>query len=124
MVAEQPMARAWYLSAIAGGHQAMEIEGYENLGVYPGMLKMAVGKWELEVHADRSGPIDDLPAFLVRLTYNGWPAGVIGPDGGLVANSADGSFVGEDDLIQALEEHLAALGIDPDAIQSEEELQE
>lgn len=44
-----------------------------------------------------------LPPFDIYVTFNGWPAGVIGPDGGILAA---GDAANEDTFIAAIEAEL------------------
>ena len=53
-------------------------------------------------HSERVG---EVPAFHTMIEWNGWPAGLLAPDGGVVAA---GALANEDSLIAALEAAIAA----------------
>ena len=88
----------------------VEADGKQSLQGYPGIVAMDVGKWTIETHAhDRV--IDNLPPFTMRVSYNGWPAGLVDANGGIIAG---GKAANEDTFIAALEEFLAETGKERD----------
>lgn len=79
-------------------------EGYENLKVYPGIYKLAVDdRWQIECHSQHGETIELLPAYTLRVKFNGWLAGYIVPSGGVIAA---GARANEDTFIAALRERL------------------
>lgn len=57
-------------------------------------FKRTIGKWEIEL---------DGKSLQVRVSFNGWPAGVIDPNGGIIAA---GEIANEDTFIEAVESDL------------------
>lgn len=79
-------------------------QGYENLRTYPGILKIHPDdRWTIEGHAQADKEIDGLPAFNFRLSYNGWPAGIIDAAGGIIAA---GEAANEETFIKCVRERL------------------
>jgi len=105
----QRIAEAWYLVTQLAMRE-LETRGYANLREYPGILELELesGRWKFEIHA-QDQEIDGLKMPDVRIHFNGWPAGVMGPGGGLMAA---GEVANEDAMIatlkQALEEEVRA----------------
>ena len=100
-MADKQIGEAWHLASLVLFNKAQS-EGYDNLGEYPGIVEQEVGIWKLELHTG-DDLIDDLPPFHVRLSFNGWPAGIIAAGGGIMAAGEAGN---EDALIAALENAL------------------
>lgn len=63
-------------------------------------------KWSLALNGHREPTKDshgcEVPPFQMAVTYNGCPAGIIGPHGGFIFSG------GEDEFIAAVKERLAA----------------
>lgn len=73
---------------------------------HPGLWRHALpGGWEAAVNG-HGEPIDGVPPYHARLTFNGWPAGIINPYGGIIAA---GEAANEDTFIAALDEELSRL---------------
>ena len=73
---------------------------------YDGIATLVIDdRWQLELHAHHR-VVDRLAPFVVRVSFNGWPAGIVGPDGGIVAG---GEAANEDALIAALQKYLKPL---------------
>ena len=102
MAENTPIPEAYVMATELVG-KAIEEQGYSNLKAYPGIASASAGGWTIEVHAQSCQEIDHLPAFFVRVKWNGWPAGVITPAGGTIAG---GELANEDTLVEALKEAL------------------
>ena len=102
MVENTPIPEAYILATELVG-KTIEEQGYSNLKAYPGIASASVGDWTIEVHTQSGQETDRLPAFFVRVKWNGWPAGVITPAGGTIAA---GELANEDTLVEALKEAL------------------
>ena len=76
-------------------------EGYPNMQAYPGLVKVEVGNWRLECHAQEGEKLEGLDPFMVGVFYNGITAGLLSPAGGSMVDSPDAN---EDELIAALRE--------------------
>lgn len=63
-----------------------------------------------EALADPDNDGIEIPAYNAYVTYNGWPAGIIGPHGGVLAA---GAAANEDTLITALEHAIREAGAEP-----------
>lgn len=81
-------------------------QGHRDIKDLEGCLEVQVNQqWWFAVNGHRepmkcSKDVEVLP-FNIYLEYNGWPAGMVGPDGGVIAAGSEAS---EDDLIKALKE--------------------
>ena len=80
----------------------IDADGKESLLDYPGIVSVDVGKWTIESHAHER-LIDELPPYTMRLSYNGWPAGIVNSGGGIIAA---GEAANEGTFIEALEEFV------------------
>ena len=58
-----------------------------------------VGPWKVTVNATDETVDDYLPPLNIAVEFNGWPAGVIGPDGGVIAA---GRLANEEAFIAAM----------------------
>lgn len=69
--------------------------------------RRSFGAWQIIFNGteDTQSPKDapDLPPFAVYVKYNGWPAGIITPAGGVIAG---GTAANEDTFIAAIEADL------------------
>lgn len=65
------------------------------LNKLPGCWSRQFGIWTLRLNG-HDVEMDHVPPFSVAFTCNGWPAGIVAPDGGCVAG------VSEDELNKAL----------------------
>ena len=75
--------------------------GHESLNEHEGLCEFPVNAhWALAMNGHNS-TVDDVPAFNVRIEFNGWPVGILGPSGGVIAA---GSAANEDTFIAALDE--------------------
>ena len=80
-------------------------EGVESINEYPGCWYRKVDeRWEFWMNA-HGETIDteqgvSVPPYEVYVQYNGWPAGFVGPSGGIIAS---GPNANEDAFIAALE---------------------
>ena len=83
--------------------KTIEEQEYPNLKAYPGIASASAGGWIIEVHAQSSQEIDRLPAFFVRVKWNGWSVGIITAAGGTIAA---GKLANEESLIKALKEAM------------------
>lgn len=76
---------------------------------HPGCWERAVGKWHISVNGHREPRKNaegmEVPPFSAVLTFNGWPAGIIDPSGGVIAA---GAVANEDTFIEALKTELTA----------------
>jgi hypothetical protein len=73
-----------------------------------GIYRRKVGEWQITINGtEKDKPETDshpkLPRFAVYVEFNGWPAGIIDPAGGLLAA---GAAANEDTLIAAIEADL------------------
>ncbi len=83
--------------------------GAENISALPCCWETAVDKWFVALNG-RSEPTksshgSDVPPYSVYIAYNGWPAGIIDPHGGIIAG---GEAANEETFIKAIREALAA----------------
>ena len=86
------------------GDATLDKQGYEKLSVYPGVLKMHVDdRWTVKCHAQHGQQVDGLDPFLFYVEFNGWPAGIISVNGGIIAA---GAIANEDALCKAVRERL------------------
>lgn len=78
--------------------------GYEDLKERPGILHEKIdSKWTIDFNPhNEDAELDGVPlrSFTARISYNDFPVGVIGPSGGAIIGSCDGSA--ENDFIYAL----------------------
>lgn len=81
-------------------------QGAEDIKSLPGCYEADVdGTWWIAING-HSGPIEcsrggEVLPFHVYVEFNGWPAGVLGPAGGILAGS---EAANEETFIAALEE--------------------
>lgn len=73
-----------------------------------GIYRRKFGEWEIALNGTgeqkaKSEAHPALPPFNAYVQFNGWPAGIIGPDGGPLAA---GSAANEDTFIAAIEAEL------------------
>lgn len=86
--------------------------GLKDLHKLPGCWEHQVDEhWWLafNAHGERgkcsqSAGSSDIPAFTIYFEFNGWPAGMVGPDGGTLCA---GAAANEDKLIEALDAAIA-----------------
>ena len=98
---EQQVSEAFYLSSLVLFNKASEA-GYDNLGAYPGVIEATVGSWHIRLNTEDE-PVEGDAPFTVYLKYNGWPAGSVSADGGIMAAGAGANEVA---LIEALRREL------------------
>ena len=79
-------------------------EGMVSLTEVPDLYRIQVDdRWAVEVHAHQDEVIDLLPAFVMRVEFNGWPAAVLDVHGGTFAA---GTEANEGKFIEAVEAAL------------------
>ena len=87
----------------------MLARGISNIKDLPGCAELRIDKqWEIAVNGHRE-PMKcshgtEVPAHAAYLQFNGWPAGIITPYGGVVAA---GSLANESTLLEAIEIAIA-----------------
>ena len=89
--------------------------GARSIQAVPGCYEMQIDdRWwaalnphkePIRCSKDENG--NGVPPFSVYIEFNGWPAGVITPNGGIIAA---GSVANEDTYIEAVKAAIAALG--------------
>lgn len=106
------MTEAFYLLALL----AHELFG-KPLNEHSGVHQVKVDEhWEFSLNASNeersagSGEIP-LPPFSASLKFNGWPAGIVAPSGGVIAA---GECANEETFIAALRAALQARGVEID----------
>lgn len=83
----------------------------DNVGVIAdlpgGLYRRQIGDWRIVFNgtAEPRKPDDgpELPPFSVFVEFNGWPAGLIDPRGGIIAA---GTVANEDSFVEAIETDL------------------
>ena len=71
-----------------------------------GIYRRDIAEWKITFNGTNEDKVDagiDLPKFEAYVQYNGWPAGLIGPAGGILAA---GAAANEDTFIAAIEAEL------------------
>ena len=91
-------------------------KGAKNIFQLPGCWESDVdGHWWIAINGHTetvsSSRGQDVPPFSVVIEFNGWPAGIIGPDGGVIAA---GGAANEDTFIAALKASKGAADRLPD----------
>ena len=84
--------------------------GATRLDKVPGCFERDVDeRWHIALNAHNEPTKDSsgcpVPAFECAITYNGWPAGIVGPYGGVMAA---GSGANEDAFIDALRQNMGS----------------
>lgn len=99
---EDALARFWDLAV-----QLRKKDGIPGLSHHPGVWTRKLDdRWTLKANG-HGEPIDDVPPYSFHIEYNGWPAGVIDPNGAVFAA---GTLANLDTFNAALE---AAIADDP-----------
>ena len=79
--------------------------GVEGINTLPGCWEHQVDEhWFIKVNGHKE-PIDNIQPYEMIVWFNGWPAGVIHPDRGVIAA---GTLVNEDTFIAALDAAILA----------------
>lgn len=79
-------------------------KGVTNLAAHPGLWESQVDEhWKIRVNG-HSETVEGVPRYSAAIEYNGWPAGIIDPSGGIMTA---GSEANEDTFIAAV---VAATG--------------
>jgi hypothetical protein len=67
-----------------------------------------IGRWHVSLNREnisrKNEAGDDVPPYTAVVTFNGWPAGMIDPRGGIIAA---GAAANEDTFIAAIKEQLS-----------------
>ncbi len=72
--------------------------GHRDLAKHDGLLHLDIDSaWSADING-HSRTVDNVPLYHARLTFNGWPAGIIGPSDGIIA---EGAAANEDAFILA-----------------------
>lgn len=76
-----------------------EALGVRNIGKLPGMWEVQIDDaWKISVNGHNEA-IGHVPPYHMAVEFNGWPAGIFGPGGGIIAA---GEAANEATLIAAL----------------------
>ena len=113
MTEEMAIPHAFQLSAELVFHEFQQ-QGHENLKTYGDLFSVSFtgatgSEWKISGHAQADRKIDDLPPFCFKITFNGWPAGLIDPRGGVIAA---GTAANEDVFIRDIQTELAQRGLE------------
>ena len=83
--------------------------GLSEMNKYPGLWDHAIdAQWSLRLNAHRE-PIDGVPPFHIAFSFNGWPAGLVTVNAGLIAA---GEAANEGTLGEALRAAITRAGGD------------
>lgn len=83
--------------------QLAEKDGANPVSKFPGLWERKVNdQWEIKVNGHEE-EIKGVPPFTCAVFYNGWPAGMLDPFGGLIAA---GTEANEETFAQALQEAI------------------
>jgi hypothetical protein len=75
--------------------------GLRNLKDSPGLYRARIDKqWEIKVNAHGT-EIESVPPYHFAFEFNGWPAGIVGATGGVIAA---GEAANEETLLKAIED--------------------
>ena len=79
--------------------------GVEGINTLPGCWEHQVDEhWLVKVNGHKE-PIDDIQPYEIMVWFNGWPAGIIHPNRGVIAA---GALANEDTFIAALDAAILA----------------
>lgn len=89
--------------------------GIESINKLPGCWETEIGpdgeRWRIALNGHKEEVRDSqggtVPPFHIALTYNGWPAGIVGAHNGIMAA---GGIANEARLVEILKDAIAAEG--------------
>lgn len=77
--------------------------GHREISKLPGLCTFEVDEhWKVSINGHKE-EIDHIPAYHVMPFWNGFPAGIFGPSGGIIAA---GELANEDTFIEACQKRL------------------
>lgn len=80
--------------------------GVKSIKDLPGLWELAIDEhWKIRVNGHKE-EIDAIPPFHCAVEFNGWPAGLFSPQGGVIAA---GDCANERTFIEACERRTSAL---------------
>lgn len=94
--------------------------GVKDINQLPGCWEVQVdGRWWLAMnghsHMVKASDDAEVPAFSAWVKFNGWPAGMVSPSGGIIAA---GRSANEDTLIAALKDRVVREVLAPEGFSS------